>query len=125
MQAIERKIAAALVDAALSNGYTLSVYDGEETTVKKSREAAIIMEALASTDHDLLLIKKQGGAFVGNVLLIWGNGEDLISDHTNSDAIIALVDAAQRLAECTSHQSDGRGTCRHCGCVMPNGEHQS
>lgn len=81
----ERRIATALVDALLAQGWSLSVEDGEEWTVKRSRDRAEVLDALATTDLDRLRARDELGAVVGTVLLIWGNGSHLISDYTVQD----------------------------------------
>jgi hypothetical protein len=93
----ERGTATRLVRAALNAGLTVSVYDGEEWTVGNSRRERAILAALASTGEDTLRFRRNGEN-VGSVYLIWGNdptGEELISDHTDNDAMQALYDAAQ------------------------------
>jgi hypothetical protein len=95
----ERGVATRLVRAAINAGFTVSVYDGEEYTVKRSKSEAVILPALASTESDVLVIRDSAGARVGDLCLIWGNdpdGEELIADHTDNDAMQALYDAAQR-----------------------------
>jgi hypothetical protein len=95
----ERGVATRLVRAAIHAGYTVSVYDGEEYTVKRSRQERQILEALASTEEDTLVIRDSVGERIGALMLIWGNdetGEELIADHTDNEAIGALVAAAQR-----------------------------
>jgi ABC-type thiamine transport system substrate-binding protein len=95
----ERRTATRLVAAALAAGYTVSVYDGEEYTVKRSRESKKILEALASTEEDTLLIRDSAGERIGALMLIWGNdqtGEELIADHTDNAEMNALASAAQR-----------------------------
>jgi len=95
----ERGVATRLVRAAIHAGYTVSVYDGEEYTVKRSRQERQILEALASTESDVLVIRDSAGERVGDLCLIWGNdetGEELIADHTDNAATTALYNAAQR-----------------------------
>jgi hypothetical protein len=95
----ERGVATRLVRAALHAGYTVSVYDGEEYTVKRSRRERQILDALASTEEDWLVIRNSAGERLGSLRLIWGNdeaGEELIADHTDKPEIEALANAAQR-----------------------------
>jgi hypothetical protein len=82
MQAIEKKIATAIVEAALAKGWTIGVYDGEEWALKRSSSKDEIIKALASTDEDVLTIRDAGGEAMGSIYLVWGNGEDLVSDHS-------------------------------------------
>ena len=77
---VERKIAKAIVDVALLDGKRVSVFDGEEYTVKRSGDRKAILSALATTECDTLVFRDQSGNFVGSICLIWGNGEDLIHD---------------------------------------------
>ena len=93
----ERGTATRLVRAALRAGYTVSVYDEEEWTVKRSGSEAVILPELASTETNTLLFRRNGET-VGSMLLIWGNdetGEELIADYTDNDAMQALANAAQ------------------------------
>jgi len=95
----ERGVATRLVRAAIHAGYTVSVYDGEEYTVKRSRKERQILAALASTEEDTLLIRDSAGERIGALCLIWGNdpdGEELIADYTDKPEIEALATAAQR-----------------------------
>jgi hypothetical protein len=90
-QNIELPIARRLVRDALAKGYSVSVYDGEEWALKRSSKFTEIMGALASTDCDTLRFRNAAGEIVGSVWLIWGNLDDLISDHTDNAAINDLV----------------------------------
>ena len=95
---IEMKIATQLVDDALEAGYTLSVSDGEEITVKRSKDRTAVLEALRTTDYDRLFIH------VGDknhwVLLIWGNDVDVISDYAGPDEVmLPLLERAHNIAD--------------------------
>ena len=95
----ERGVATRLVRAAIHAGYAVSVYDGEEYTVKRSRKERQILAALATTGEDMLVIRDATGERLGVLALIWGNeesGECLIANHTDNDAMEALYQAAQR-----------------------------
>lgn len=95
----ERGVATRLVRAAIHAGYAVSVYDGEEYTVKRSRRERQILAALASTEEDWLVIRDSAGERLGSLRLIWGNdatGEELIADYTDKPEIEALANAAQR-----------------------------
>ena len=95
----ERGVATRLVRAAINAGFTVSVYDGEEWTVKRSDSEAVILPALATTGYDTLRFRNSAGEHVGSAYLDWGNeesGECLIADHTDNDAMEALYQAAQR-----------------------------
>lgn len=99
----ERAIASKLIEDMLSNGNTVSVWEGEDWAIYKSTDHAAIMEALASTDSDWIYVwsrNSEGKLIrVGKVLLIYGNGNDLISDCSDNPATLALCEGAQALAE--------------------------
>lgn len=86
MDETEKKIANALVLAGISRGYTVSVNDGEEWVVNHSKNIEEIMAALGSTDMDIIRFTDIFQERIGSFLLIWGNGGDLVSDHTANDA---------------------------------------
>jgi hypothetical protein len=95
----ERGVATRLVRAAIKAGFTVSVNDGEEWTVKRSDSEAVILPALATTGYDTLRFRSSAGDYIGSAFLVWGNeesGECLISDHTDNDIIGALVQQADR-----------------------------
>jgi hypothetical protein len=92
---MERRMASALVKACLERGYWVSVNDGGEWVVKHSRSYQRVMEALYSTDLDLVRISKldDEGAIkgAGTFHLIYGNdGYDLIADHSDNEACNAI-----------------------------------
>lgn len=100
---IERRIAERLVDDILKAGHTISVYDGEETTLSKSSDRAAILGAMGTTCFDWLNVF-DGDRRVGGIMLVWGNGADVISDYSWPSAgdeteIEALQKGASDLAE--------------------------
>ena len=89
---IENVIAKTLVAKALERGWLVTVHDGEEVALRRSNDAAAIWGAMRSTDEDnLIFFAQDGETRLGWVWLIWGNGEDLISDYTDKPEIAALV----------------------------------
>lgn len=96
----EKLIVGKLVTDLLAAGCRLSVYDGEETTLERSTDAAAIFAALSSTDQDTLYAHKPDGRR-SFVQLVWGNGTDVISDYGMSlDEIITPTNfLADQLAE--------------------------
>lgn len=84
-----------IVRRAISKGYTVSVNDDAaghgEWVVKRSRNSAEIFEALATTGGDLLKLRDANGDSLGFISLIYGNGEDVVSDCTDSRAILELM----------------------------------
>lgn len=95
MTQTEFGIVSGIVRRALAKGYTVSVNDdafgGGEWTVKRSRDLAEIIDALATTGGDLLKMHDAAGKFLGVVSLIYGNGEDVISDCSDVPAILELT----------------------------------
>jgi len=98
-QNVESQIADKLIDDALFYGCFVSVNDGEEWTVRASQDKAEIRAAMASTDADLLRFRDADRQTVGDVMLIWGNHHDLISDCSDNEATRALLEGAEALAE--------------------------
>lgn len=88
MRPIEKAIASKLIEIALEKGYTISVFDGEEYPLKRSTDAAAIMNALASTESDVIVLRKPDQLAkdqpIGRILLIWGNDHELISNHSDN-----------------------------------------
>lgn len=91
MTPIETTIATRLIGDLLAAGYRVGVNDGEDTVLRWSDDCTAILKAMGTTCEDYLLVNEvvaQGGGQsyrqIGWVLLIWGNGIDLISDHTTN-----------------------------------------
>lgn len=113
-QRVERSIARRFILDALRAGYVLSVYDGEEVTLKQSTSAKAILAAMFTVDDEYLLLSRPDdpqpevtvGAFfrptihnvVGWVRFVYGNdGYDVISNYTtNLETIMA---GANKLAD--------------------------
>lgn len=86
----EARIAKALVRRALKMGCLITVHDGEEATLKTSQDEKAIFAAMNSTDSDTLIFFRAGQR-IGNVWLIWGNEDDLVSDWSDNAEIDAIV----------------------------------
>lgn len=97
----EGSIALALVSAALERGFTVSVFDCEEWTVKRSTNKAEIVDALFTTDDDTIRLHTPEGERVGSFWLVYGNcGYDVVSDYTANDACESIYnDVIQPLAD--------------------------
>lgn len=85
----EARVARRLVRAALAEGWTISVNDGEETTVTRSTRERKIFDAMCTTGEDVVTIHLPiSGKPSGTFWLIYGNAEDgseLICDHTDNE----------------------------------------
>lgn len=90
----EQETATRLVDAALKRGWSISVWEGEGWLHHNSTDRAAILDDLDATE-EATLVFYHGTRRVGSVLLYWGNGEDLISDHSDTMEIEVLVKELQ------------------------------
>ena len=90
----EHPYLAGIIHAAIKRGYSLSVYDGEEWTVKHSKDAQEIASALGSTGEDSLAVhaaEHEGTTKrIGAYWLIYNNGskgdpEIVVADYTHHD----------------------------------------
>jgi len=97
---IDKKIIGAIISDSLKAGYLLSVFDGEETTVKQSADPAEIMGALCTTDDDKLIIRDASGTRIGAVWLVYGNEPGVVvCDYTLNDTMESLLERSNKLAE--------------------------
>lgn len=102
---VERIICRRLLGALLTAGFLVAVNDGEETTTDYGTDFDTRWKAMFSTDGDYLFVRfrddpndERPDAYV---ILIYGNGFDVISDHTtNLNAVLKPIqDAIERLEE--------------------------
>lgn len=109
-QRVERQIIRQIVKDGLARGYAISVFDGEEKTVIRTRSLKAVMDAIMTTDEDYLTFHRpsddegsRGGyeiRQIGWVRLIYGNdGWDVVNDYsTNLEPMMANANAlADRL----------------------------
>lgn len=88
---MERKIVFKVVDLALKDGNTVSVFDCEEWTVKRSTNKSEIRAALFTTDDDQIRIRDKDGNSLSWMWFVYGNdGYDVIADYTVTDYSEAL-----------------------------------
>jgi len=86
MKSHEASEARALIALLLAQGGSVSVNDGEVTTLHKSRDAVLIFGAMATTEGDSLRWFDRSGLRQGMFVLIYGNGPgELVADYTDSD----------------------------------------
>lgn len=73
-----------LVKFALSCGYLVSVFDGEEWAVKKSAKQGEIVDAIKSVEESQITIRTAGGEKVGWALVsAFGlEPDETVIDHT-------------------------------------------
>lgn len=81
----ERIMAEVLIDAILKRDASVSVYDGEEFVLRRSKNKAEILLAMSSTDEDKLIIRDAATNRNGWFKLVYGNsGYDVVSDHSDN-----------------------------------------
>lgn len=88
---IVRKTASTLIRA----GYAISVHDGEEVVLKRSRKVTDIMGVVFTTDEDNFFVYPKDSEQASFVRFIYGNdGWDVINDYgTSLEAVMAPVNA--------------------------------
>jgi len=98
---IEDQIIKATINILLRSGFTLSVNDGEETTVNRSSNPDLIFAAMKTTDEDYIYAHAPGPIHPTNkfwVYFVYGNdGVEVINNYTVSldpqmDEINKLID---------------------------------
>lgn len=97
----ERAVVNRVIRAALSVGLNISVFDGEEWSLKASSDYAAITAEVAATDQTTLRFRDASKKLLGSIYLVHGNGDEVISDHTDN----ALMRALAGLAECLSPEN--------------------
>lgn len=75
-----------LVKHALTRGFTVSVYDGEEWDVKRSNKYQTIIDSIESVEEAEIRIRNDEGDSVGWALVIPGlNDDETVADYTCTD----------------------------------------
>lgn len=101
------QVATKIVDDALTTGLAISVFDGVETTIRNSTDREEILDAMGSTESDILTFRNLNSSkpsLIGSVTLIYANGPEVISDCTDNDAMQSLLAAAEELGETLREQ---------------------
>jgi hypothetical protein len=93
----EQQVVIELIESILSTNASVSVNDGEEWTLKRSTDKLQILQALNSTDADLLRIRcADTGDCLGWISLVWDNNyyqpAAVICDHAANDFTDSIVD---------------------------------
>ncbi len=88
---IEQQVARTAVESLTGAGYKISVFDGEAFALAKTDDVTAILDAMFSTDGDVLYVYTPPAAIneswerIGTVDFVYGNsGWDVISDHSLS-----------------------------------------
>lgn len=101
-QRVEREIASAFIDEALSKGYSLNLNNGGDEHELKSptKDKGLLLDAMFATDEEHILVYKGDERF-GWVFLVYGNGGwDVISDYTTN-----LEDCMEKARELSDYYS--------------------
>ena len=77
----ERLVIGRAIDVVLAAGNAISVNDGEEWVLRRSRDKGAILAAMFSTDEDIWMVRDANGKRLGAVQFIHGNGADVIADY--------------------------------------------
>ena len=98
-QMIEKGIAKRVVRAAIEAGFMVSLFNGGDWVVTKSRKLSEVVGAMFTVDEESLMIYADGRA-VGVVQFVYGNdGYDAIADHTATIEMETLLSDANKYAE--------------------------
>jgi hypothetical protein len=95
----EKRIAMAVIEDALADGLKVSVYDGEAYPLRMSTDVHAILAEIGPTDETTLvfydpLLKEPDGKRplkVGGVLMITGEGDDLLCNWSDNERVNAVV----------------------------------
>lgn len=93
---IEKEAARLVIEGALQQGCTVSVWNGgEDAEISKSGDLDAIVKELMASDSDELVFHREGKK-VGWVHLVYGNsGHDVISDYTCNVITETAIDRAE------------------------------
>ena len=87
---------------AIAKGCTVSVFDGCEFALKRSRDIQKILIEAAATGEDSYRIRDANGEIVGSVYCIYNNGNeglDVITDYTDSPLMNEILSRANAFIE--------------------------
>lgn len=97
---VEHLVVRRVVAELLSQGCELSVYDGEEWTLRKSPHIFEIMAALHTTDADQLRVYHPSFDKAGWISFVYGNeGHEVVSDHSVTEWMVTFLKPAFEFAE--------------------------
>lgn len=95
MTFIEKMIAKQCITDLLRAGYAISVQDGEDIVLERSKSPRTILAAMATTDEDRFFVYKEGLTPPSFVYFVYGNdGWDVINDYSVSlETVISKTNA--------------------------------
>ena len=117
----ERLVIDAILNEAEARHLLVSVYDGEEWAVTATGNMADVRREVAATEATVLAFRDPAQlsprdgrpSMLGRVILVHGNGCDVISDHTDTREMAALLAPALAVADQLSGMSVW-ALVRHC-----------
>jgi len=88
-QDMERKIANKIIGVMLDSGYTITIDNGNDITIRQSSNKEDILAGMFLTDEDKILVSHKDGNSRGYIWLVYGNrGWDVIHNYSNSLEVI-------------------------------------
>jgi len=89
----EQQIAKKLVRAILSRGYSISVYDSAEFNCGDVTDFDEVLSNLATSGDDRVYFRNdKTRGYTGWFWLIWGNGEDVLTDYVDNVVCNQIVE---------------------------------
>lgn len=88
---LQEQIITALIAAIFAGGYSITLNDGDDDVLHKSFDADRIIKNMNSTEADIFKVYNQD-QYIGFILLIPGNGDDIVSNHSGNEIIENIVD---------------------------------
>lgn len=105
-QKIERTIVELIVREAISKGYSISGFDGEDDIFQRLTDPDEIMKNVMHVDEETLNFHRPNGTYAGFVFLVYGNdGYDAINDHTATDEMADILHRAVVYANTAEDQA--------------------
>lgn len=97
---LEMTVCRAAIKAGLDAGLVVSVYDGGEWVVKKSRKITQIVAALRSTSDDRIVFRDpKTGERKGSMYFVYGNMPyEVINDYSDNETMDKIYKAAEVVA---------------------------
>lgn len=90
--ATEKSVLRGIINRALAKGFTVSLFDGEEWTVRRSRNAQEVIGAMFTVDEETLRFRDAEGVKIGDAFIVHGNSpEEVVCDHTDSDVMMEII----------------------------------
>ena len=96
VEPIEIHIVKKLVRAGLRRYWTVSIFSRNEWVIEKSRKEREIFRKMFTADVEKVRFRTMIGKFVGDVMLLYGLGDGVITDWSHRHDINAVVEEANK-----------------------------